>query len=362
MLHASRFSELSVTTTPQLAAAELAEALAFNSTAASGSYLQRPDWPQLCPPPARHRYLVLRACHGQQLVGLGLARLTRLGPRSWLATLRRGPVTRTIADLAAVVPAMAQALRGLGVCSLVINPRWCDAQAAEAIAVLKQIGAQVLPASDQSLHRATLVVDLPGGTNAAATLDASLKQRCRRQLRKAEAMGLTTRPVQSLDEAMLYEPILADFHARRGLSRENLPSVAAQWHMTQERGAFLLGWLQGRPICGHTVIADGDRAFWLTMASLEGHPDLPKNYQLIHHALQICQRQGFASYDMAGTPSREAADKPDQAAENRDQFKTAFDPRYTELVPAMVLPLKPAEHAILFSLRQKWRQWGKVTT
>lgn len=360
MLHAPRFSELSVTMARQLGAEELAAALTFNSTAASGSYLQRPDWPQLCPPPARHRYLVVRAYRGEKLLGLGLARLTRLGPRSWLATLRRGPVTCNIADLAEVLPAMAQALRSVGVCSLVINPRWHDAQASEAIAVLKQIGAQILPASDQSLHRATLVVDLPDGPNADKTLEASLKQRCRRQLRKAEAMGLTTRPVQSLEEAMLYEPILADFHARRGLSRENVPSVAAQWHMTRDRGVFLLGWLHGQPICGHTVIADGDRAFWLTMASLEGHTELPKNYLLIHKALQICQGQGFASYDMAGTHSRFAGGVIDQSTENRDQFKTAFGPRHVELVPAMVLPLRAAEHAILFNLRQKWRQWGKV--
>lgn len=349
--------DMKVTVAPagQLAGVGLDEALEFLADCPPGSYLQRPDWPRLCPPPARHSYVVLCARAGGELAGLALARLTRLGPGRRLATLRRGPVTRGIDDLLQVVPAMVRALRELGVCSLVLNPRWCDAEAERVVSLLEGLGARVLPATEQSLHRATLVVDLPGAGAPASALDAGLKQRGRRQIRKAEAMGLSVRPAASLDEAMLYAPILADFHARRGLSLENIPDVETQWQLTRSRGAFLLGWYDGRVICGHTVIADGPRAFWLTMASLDADPDLPKNYLLLHAALKAAQAQGFAQYDMAGTPSHLLTGQADAAAENRDQFKTAFGPRHVELVPAMVLAVRPAEHALLFNLRRTLR-------
>ena len=354
-------STLTVLLSTNLADKDLADALEFLNRADCGSYLQRPDWPALCPPPARHRYVVLRAFAHNRLVGIALARLTWLGPGRFLATLRRGPVAESVDDLAAVVGAMAEKLRLIGVCTMVVNPRYSDEMALQAVTVLQGLGAVLLPGSEQALHRATLMVDLPQGPDSTAQLEASLKQRCRRQIRRAEAMGLTVRPVETLQEAMLYEPIMADFYTRRGLSRENLPSVATMFQMTQENGAFLLGWFEGRLICGHTVIADGNRAFWLTMASLNVNGDLPKNYLLIYKALQIVIAQGFTQYDMAGAQSLRSVAVPendngtDNAAQLREQFKLAFDPRHVELMPAMMLALRPVAHGVLYGLRRKLR-------
>lgn len=354
-------SRLTVLLSTSLVDKDLADVLEFLSRADCGSYLQRPDWPALCPPPARHRYVVLRAFAHNQLVGIALARLTWLGPGRFLATMRRGPVTQSIQDLAAVIRAISEKLRSIGVCTMVVNPRYTDDAALQAIAILQTLGAVVLPGSEQALHRATLVVDLPQAPDGLALLDASLKQRCRRQIRRAESMGLTVRPVETLQEAMLYEPIMADFHARRGLSRENLPSVATQYQMTREKGVFLLGWFEGRAVCGHTVIADGNRAFWLTMASLNVNGDLPKNYLLIYTALQMVLAQGFNQYDMAGAQSRRSDAVPDSnadtddAAQLREQFKLAFDPRHIELMPAMMLALRPVAHGVLYGLRRKLR-------
>lgn len=338
-----------------LDAAAQAEANAFLAASPAASYLQRPDWPALCPPSSRHRYVVLRARNSAgRLVGLGLARLSRLVPGLSMAWLRRGPVTATLEDLAPVTRAFAARLRAAGCVSMVVNPRWSGADAASAEDALAGLGARRLPDAEQSLHAATLLVDLSGDAGA---LKRRLKSRCRRQIGKAEAAGLVVRPAASLDEAMLFEPVFRNFHERRRLGTESIPSVPMQWQMTSEGGAFLLGWYEGRVICGHVVVADGDRAFWLTMASEDAPDDLPKSYALVWQALLSAQAQGFRTYDMAGAPRSDRLEGQtiSRAEANRHQFKMAFDPAHVDLVPMMVLPLLQPAHDLLFTLRQRYR-------
>ncbi|MFZ1468779.1 MAG: GNAT family N-acetyltransferase [Paracoccaceae bacterium] len=276
-----------------------------------------------------------------------------------LAFLRRGPVTRDVSDLDQVLPAFGRALRKAGVCSMVVNPRWSGDLADEAVHRLSALGAVTLPRGAQSIHRATLLVDLSGGPSDLA---ARLKSRCRRQISKCEKMGLEVRPAASLDEAMEFSPVLQDFHRRRRLAMTNVPSVAQQWEMTRDRGVMLLGRHEGRVICGHSVIVEGDRAFWLSLASTDEPQDMPRNYSLIWAALLHAQAQGLRWYDMAGGPSRNDAPKQetkglmqDPGRIGRQQFKVAFDPVASELVPMMVIPLVRPVHAVLFSARQRYR-------
>ncbi|MEX0303589.1 MAG: lipid II:glycine glycyltransferase FemX [Leisingera sp.] len=324
------------------------------------SWLQCPEFTRRCPPPARHRYVMLSAMerHGQ-LAGFGLARLSRLMPGRYLASFRRGPVTRTPENLARILPGFAARLRQMGCCTMQLNPRWSGAaDVAEVTRILQKAGARQLPAGEQSLHAATALVDLSGRPE---DLMGRLKQRCRRQIRKACKAGLEVRPAETEAQAEAFGTLMRSFFQARGLGLETVPPVERQWAMTRERGAFLLAWHKDRLMGGHVMISDGNRAFWLVLARDEGQcAAAAAGYPLIWEALKQAQAQGFAAYDMAGVP-QEA--NTNAAARNRDQFKSAFNPEVTPLVPAHVLPLRQPDHALLFGLRQKarslrsfWRQ------
>ncbi len=339
-----------------LEGAELSAALEFLRRCPSGSWMQRPDWPALCPPPPRHRHVVLRAFDRNGLAGLGLARLTRMAPGRYLANMRRGPVTPSIEGLRDVLSAFADALRKGGSCSFVFNPRWAGEAEVDAVGrIATGLGARRLPLAEQSLHCATALVDLSGDE---AALSARIKPRARRQIRKGTTAGLRVLPAATLAEARLFAPILSAFLHRRGLGSESIPPVERMWDMTREKGAFLLGRLQDRVVAGHVVIDDGDRAFWLAMASEEGLKDIPAGYLLVWEAMKTAQAQGFRWYDMAGAPPRHLlADREIPAGmRNRHQFKTAFAPVEVPLVPAWVLPLRRPDHDILFALRRIYRR------
>ncbi|MCB1328377.1 MAG: peptidoglycan bridge formation glycyltransferase FemA/FemB family protein [Maritimibacter sp.] len=330
-----------------------AEVQAFLDATPAACYLQQPDWPDLLPPSRRFRHMFLRVYQGGELCGTAVARLSPIMAGYRLAFLRRGPVVQSPNDLASVTRAVANALRQHRVASLVLNPRWGGAERARAIEALEGADARMLPQNEQSLHSATLLVDLEGGPDAIL---ARMKQRGRRQIRQAEKMGLEVHEISSEEEAEALTPLVDGFYTARGLGRENLPAMAQQFQMTRRRGAILAGTLDGRPICAHTMIPDGDRAFWLMMAARDEPEKLPKNYLLIWHALRIAAAQGFRVYDMGGAPSMYLHDQNAAAGmAARNQFKTAFAPRQEELTPMMVLPVIPVAHALLFNARRGLR-------
>ncbi|MBY6058089.1 lipid II:glycine glycyltransferase FemX [Leisingera daeponensis] len=289
------------------------------------------------------------------LAGFGVVRLTRLAPGRYLANFRRGPVTRTPDDLARILPAFAERLRREGCCSMQLNPRWSGEQDVMKIcALLEAAGAVRLPESGQSQHTETGLVALHG---TEEQLQSRLKQRCRRQIRKAEKAGIDVRSAASLQEALQFEPLMKNFFRSRGLGLESVPPVEAQWRMTRDKGAFLLAWQQDRLVAGHVMVADGGRAFWLVLARATDRSCAAAGYPLVWEALKAAQEQGFAHYDMAGAAGLPGASGSGgtRGAENRAQFKSAFCPEVIPLVPAYVLPLRQPAHMLLFNLRRAYR-------
>jgi lipid II:glycine glycyltransferase (peptidoglycan interpeptide bridge formation enzyme) len=336
----------------ELSSAQTAEVEAFVSSAPSGSYLQMPSWPKACQTPDHHDYVHLLARDSQgQLIGYGLTRITPLFAGFRLATIRRGPVTNSIDQLPDICAGFARELRAAGCCTLALNPRWQGEEpVACAVRSLEGFGAAPLDLDSQPLHQATLLVDLSGDE---AKLAARMKQRSRRLIRKGENMGLTVRHVETLEDARRFEPLMKEFYERRHLGMEGIPPIDELFAMTRDKGVFVIGELEGEIVCGHVAIADGDRVFWLVMASDDTKKNIPKNYSLVYEAMRAAQSQGFRWYDMAGTPPASAAqDEVSKAAINRDQFKMAFSPEYQPLVPMFVVPLRQPAHRLLFGLRQ----------
>lgn len=329
---------------------------AFLEECPPATWLQSPGFTACCPPPLRHRYLMLTAYYPDGgIAGFGAARLTRLAPGRYLANFRRGPVTRTPQELLRVLPVFAARLHREGCCSMQLNPRWSGEQDVAGICEgLEAAGAVRLPATAQSQHTETALVGLHGSVEQ---LQSRLKQRCRRQIRKAQKAGIEVRPAASIEEAMQFEPLMQAFFRARGLSLEAVPSAASQWHMTRTRGVFLLAWQNGRLVAGHVMIADGSRAFWLVLARDEEGSGAAAGYPLVWEALKSAQAQGFAHYDMAGAAGMPGAGGAavSRGARNRAQFKSAFSPEVVPLVPAYVLPLRRPSHALLFNLRRAYR-------
>lgn len=329
--------------------AGLTNAKSFIAGAMNACLMQEPVWGHNVPGKKGHEYRLFGVFRNSKLYATALVRLIKLAPGRYMASIRRGPVVETIEALPEVILALSRKLKKLGAVSVTFNPRFQDEHSTQAINLCQEIGATILPLKDQPLHCATGLIALGGKEDA---LLARLKQRGRRQIKAAVKAGLEIRQAASLEEAEELTLLMNEFYLGRKLSMENVPSIAMQWSMTREKGGILLGYLNGQLICGHCFLADSNRAFWLTMVSNDSDRKLPKNYLLLWHAVLLANQQGFEYYDVAGMPSERFA-SDDSGAQNRNQFKTAFDPQVTELFPMMKLTLRPIENRIVTLIKAR---------
>lgn len=329
--------------------ADIANAESFIGGAMNACLMQEPVWGRNVPGKKGHEYRLFGVFKNSNLYATALVRLIKLAPGRYLASIRRGPVVETVEALPEVILALCRELKTLGAVSVTFNPRFQDAHSTQAINLCQEIGATILPLKDQPIHCATGLISLGKSEDA---LSAQLKQRGRRQIKAAVKAGLEIRQAASLKEAEELTPLMNDFYRGRKLSMENVPDIAAQWSMTREKGGILLGYFNGQLLCGHCFLPDFNRAFWLTMVSNDSERKLPKNYLLLWHAILLANQQGFDFYDVAGMPSERFAND-DSGAQNRNQFKTAFDPQVTELFPMMKLTLRPIEDRLVTMIKAR---------
>jgi lipid II:glycine glycyltransferase (peptidoglycan interpeptide bridge formation enzyme) len=296
------------------------------------------------------RYL---CCEDRQSLSLtGVVRFTRLAPSRYLATMSRGPIFTDPDVLDRCLPQVISKLKGAGACTILMNPRWEGTGAQLVEEILIRHGFAALPEDEQTVHAVTGMVDL---TRSEEAILAGFKQRCRRQIRKAERMGLVVRPAQSEDDARRFEPLFENFSRRKGFDIAGLPKVADQWRLAQDRGVFLLAEVGGKLVGAHVALQEGSRGFWLVLASDDDQADVPRGYTLLWEGMRHMKQRGCTVFDLAGMADGEVTDSGEA---NRMQFKSAFDPEPVKLVRIHSRGIMPVSHAILFRARQAYRRSG----
>ena len=315
------------------------------------TYQQSALWPSHAPTSSLQHFRYLTARRDGALVAAAVVRFTRLAPWRFLASMMRGPVVHDVEMLDPLLPAISEVVAGAGACSLLLNPCFVGDDALRACAILARHGFAPIPADQQPVHTATGLIDLEPDEEE---IFAGFKSRGRRQIRQALKRGVTVREAIDETDAARLQTVFDGFAAMRpGYETGGLPAMTTQWRIVQELGGvFLLAELDGRLIGGHVVVRHHDTAFWLTLATSDDYPDIPRSYPLLWEAMRRAKAIGCRRYDMAGLTD---GDTGDDGAKNRQQFKTAFNPRFERLVPTHVKSLRPISHAILFRARQAYR-------
>lgn len=323
---------------------------AFAGRSPFAAYQQSLAWAENAPRRAGTHFLFFLCSQGGETIGAAVVRCGRMGPLARLATVQRGPIVHDVERLGEVLAALKRALAEAGFTSLVAAPRMDGAARGAALGHLHEVGFVQLPAHDQSLHVVTGKIGLAAAEDA---IFASFKQRGRRQIRNAAKQGVEVRPAATAADLAAYQAVTDDFRRRKAdYDSKGQPDVAAQARIVAANGgAILLAERGGEVIGGHAFAVQGGEAIWLSMATSNADPSIPRSYLLLWEAMRAARELGCRSYDLAGM-----SDAGEEGT-GRDQFKDAFEPERVELVRAHAVALKPLRHAIFFTARQAYRRW-----
>jgi lipid II:glycine glycyltransferase (peptidoglycan interpeptide bridge formation enzyme) len=325
------------------------------ASSAASAISQHPAWSDLASGARLQSYRrFLCVDDGERVVCSGLVRLTRFLPGRFSAAIRRGPITRSPEELAAVLPALEVALRKVGVSVLSVNPYWREEEAVRAQAILAGLGYRRVSPSAQTLPTRTALVDLRGSPQE---IMARFSQRRRRELRAGAEKRAVVRPVESRQVAAGLTEIMKKMASATGMEIDNQHDFVRHQICLAARpdlGAIHAAYLNGQLIAGSVSYREGTRCYSLLMASLPDLTGPSRSTDLYWADMMRATEAGCLEFDMAGYPDPDRQGS-DRSAAGRGEFKDSFHPRIVALTPIMEKALRPLEYAAFNTARAMYR-------
>ncbi|MCW1966852.1 MAG: peptidoglycan bridge formation glycyltransferase FemA/FemB family protein [Anaerolineae bacterium] len=264
-----------------------------------------------------------------------------LGPQAAVQILRRrvgplcvlyapkGPVA---ADAAAYQAALAwvqqRAKRQMAVWAKVDgDPVFANGAGLPAAAHLpplrQQLSAQGWQFSKQQIQFRNTCVTLVQASDDE--LLARMKPKWRYNVRLAERRGVTVRPSNDADTALLYD-MYAETAKRDGFAIREAAYYADAWRSMG--GSGFIAEREGQPLAGLMLFGFADRAWYFYgMSRSEGREHMP-TYALQWAALRWARDRGYAKYDWWGAP--DDLNDPNDGMAGVWRFKEGFDAHFVE--------------------------------
>jgi lipid II:glycine glycyltransferase (peptidoglycan interpeptide bridge formation enzyme) len=315
----------------ELTGGELAEYRSFVLAARGGHYVQLPAWDAVTRSVRKiaTRYLLVRRREESgELRLIGAARVTRpvaLALPLPVGAVERGPVVADLADLPAVIGALASTAARHGIARLTAMPYWADDEAQEATRILAESGWKDAQEADGA-HARTLRLPLAASTDAGEApvelFAGKEREALRRKLRQAEKAGATVRQggAEAIEPLHALHTALMTGQGKHGRPRAYFEALH-QAFVEPGDGAFFLAEHQGETLAALFVVRHGAVATFVLGASSGVERSFSKMAPPMAAAARWAREQGCSVFDLGGIPA------PGDADEKRAsiaQFKLDF--------------------------------------
>jgi lipid II:glycine glycyltransferase (peptidoglycan interpeptide bridge formation enzyme) len=197
--------------------------------------------------------------------------------------------------------------------------------------------------------KSTIFIDLRPGEDEIL---ASFNQSARRNIRKAQAGGVSVEPVDASHDHL--EHMFKLMQATEGRAHYGLRPRAyfeEYWRKQARAGQAQLFLVrhEGDVLSGLFATYLGTRAWYKDGGSFDLKRELQASYLMQWEVMRWLKAQGVESYDMMGVPNRDRVGQGDPR-DGLYSFKSKFNPEITEFIGCYDLPLSD----------WKYRAWLRV--
>lgn len=245
----------------------------------------------------------------------------------------KGPGVTTPADFVDVVTQTRQSslLKGLWA-------RFEPEVLADEVAPETLLAAGMVRANRDPGMKSTIFVDLSAGPDAVL---ASFNQSSRRNIRKAEAAGVTVEPVEATDDnlEMMYELMrVTEARAHYGLRPKDYFLDYWRTQIAAGQAHIFFARHEGEVLAGLFLTFIGRRAWYKDGGSFDKKREVLAPYLLQWRVMEWQMAHGITSYDMLGSPNRDQVGTGHRF-DGLYTFKSKFNPDITEFTGCYDLPL-----------------------
>lgn len=260
----------------------------------------------------------------------------------------KGPGIETAEQLEALVPELKEFANKNGVFAVKIEPEIVKTN--EVTEVVDKL--DLTKVRNVQPNASTIFLDLSGSLDE---IMASLNQKGRHALRRAERDGATVEQVPATDENC---KIMYDLyrHTAEGLWTARPYAYYKHYWQSFEAagmGQLFFAYADGKLAAGAYALIFGKKSTYKDGASLRERPVYGLSHLLQWHVIKWAKSRGAAVHDLCGSPPSDQIKNPDHPYYGFGRFKTSFSKNVVDFIGTYDIIVRPTKYKIWASIGER---------
>jgi lipid II:glycine glycyltransferase (peptidoglycan interpeptide bridge formation enzyme) len=255
--------------------------------------------------------------------------------------LPKGPGITTVHALDDSLADLTSFAQQSGVFVVKIEPELLDSN--ETRADLMKLGlVKVTPVQP---NFSTITLDISADLD---TVMASLNQKGRHAIKRAERDGATARLVEASDEncALMYKLLASTAEGSFRIRNYNYYKTFWQRYSAVGRGQLFFAYVEGQIVAGAYAVVFGSKSTYKDGASIRERTVYGASHLLQWRVIEWAKANGSAIHDFCGSPPADEIKNPDHPHYGIGRFKTSFNKEVTDYIGAWDIIINPTAYKI----------------
>jgi lipid II:glycine glycyltransferase (peptidoglycan interpeptide bridge formation enzyme) len=255
--------------------------------------------------------------------------------------LPKGPGIASVRQLDDLLPKLKKFANAQRVFVLKIEPELLKKD--ETLADLMKLGLKKVRPIQPNFSTVTLDV-----SKDLDTVMASLNQKGRHAIHRAERDGVTVQRVQATEEnchamyTLLAETAAGSFSIRS----YNYYKSFWQRYEAADQGQLFFAYVDGKPAAGAYALVFGKKSTYKDGASVRERSTYGASHLLQWQVIQWAKENGSLIHDFCGAPPSDQINNPDHPHYGIGRFKTSFNKQVTDYIGAYDFVVNPTIYSL----------------
>lgn len=253
----------------------------------------------------------------------------------------KGPGVATGEQLEALLPDLKKFAAENGVFAVKIEPEITKTE--EVLSTFSH--HDLVKVRNIQANASTVFVDLSPDLD---TVMASLNQKGRHAIRRAERDGATVEAVPATDENCQEMYRLYKITAEGQFGTRPYSYYRKFWQNFEraQMGQMFFAYAEGQLVAAAYALIFGDKSTYKDGASVRERPVYGASHLLQWHIIKWAKSRGATIHDLCGAPPSDQVNNPEHSYYGFGRFKTSFNKQVVDFVGTYDIVIRPQRYAI----------------
>jgi len=273
----------------------------------------------------------------------------------------KGPGIKSVEQLGEMLQPLAKLAHKNNAFALKIEPEL--KKTPDTLEAIKAFGLLHVPPIQP--HSSTVLLNIAPEPD---TILASLNQKGRHAIRRAERDGVIVKQVEATDDnCRLFYQMFTETAQKQGFVIRPYDYQFKFWRRYADAGLgqLFFTYHEDKLIACAFAIVFGEKSLYKDAASIRDKNVYGASHLMQWHIIQWAREQGAKLHDLGGCPPSSRIDDKQHPHYGLGRFKTSFNKQVTDYVGAFDLPIRPFQYRLWVKFGERlvkrywWRKYGE---